>query len=404
MPLKIKYFILYLVVAFSIQTQYSFAQSNTSTISFDFYGDAVEFSFDKSTLVNFPGPLSAQAIQSFYEAISHTEYQPIVTALLTYKEQHKPEDWLFYQLIRKTAQQISPKSDNYQRYTLYKWFFLSKSGYDATLAIANDRILFYVQSDENIYNIPFRIRDGKQYVCLNYHDYGTIDFEKEKFSEISIHTPEGQKAFSYKVTQLPGFKDGDYLVKDISFNYYQTDYHFKVKLNQQVKTIFTNYPVVDYESYFNIPLSKETYNSLIPSMKKNLKGMNIKNGVDYLMRFTRYAFLFESDSKNFGKEKRLTPEQTLLYENSDCEDRAALFFYLVKEIYDLPMIVLAYPKHVTVAVKFDKPVGHTIVYNGNKYSVCEPTPQKQDLRLGESLPELKKSSFEVVYAYHPPER
>ena len=25
-----------------------------------------------------------------------------------------------------------------------------------------------------------RIRDGKQYVCLNYHDYGTIDFEKDK--------------------------------------------------------------------------------------------------------------------------------------------------------------------------------------------------------------------------------
>ena len=115
-------------------------------------------------------------------------------------------------------------------------------------------------------------------------------------------------------------------------------------------------------------------------------------------------FFSKAIQKNFGKEKRLTPEQTLLYENSDCEDRAALFFYLVKEIYDLPMIVLAYPKHVTVAVKFDKPVGHTIVYNGNKYSVCEPTPQKQDLRLGESLPELKKSSFEVVYAYHPPER
>ena len=78
-----------------------------------------------------------------------------------------------------------------------------------------------------------------------------------------------------------------------------------------------------------------------------------------------------------AKRKRLSPEQTLLYENSDCDDRAALFFYLVKEIYDLPMIVLAYPKHITIAVQFDKPVGKPIVYNGQRYYVCEPTPQKK---------------------------
>jgi hypothetical protein len=60
--------------------------------------------------------------------------------------------------------------------------------------------------------------------------------------------------------------------------------------------------------------------------------MTVKGGVDYLMRFTRYAFMFKPDAENFGSEKRLTPEQTLLYPESDCEDRAALFFCLVKEI------------------------------------------------------------------------
>lgn len=399
--MKIKHLILSLVLVLGIHSRYSFAQSTIPTIHFDFYGDVIEFPFDKSSLINFPGPLSAAAIQSFYESISKTEYQPIVDALLSYKEQTKADDWLFYQLIRKTAQQISPKAENYKRYTLYKWFLLCKSGYDATLAIANDRLLFYVQSDENIYNIPFRMRDGKQYVCLNYHDYGTIDFEKEKFSEVSIRNPEAKKPFSYKVTQLPGFSPADYVEKNLTFNYNQTDYHFKVKLNPQVKAIFANYPVVDYESYFNIPLSKETYSSLIPSLKKSIKGLNTKNGVAYLMRFTRYAFLFQPDSENFGSEKRLSPEQTLLYDQSDCEDRAALFFFLVKEIYNLPMIVLAYPKHVTIAVKFDKPVGKAILYNGDKYSVCEPSPQKQDLTIGELLPELRKSTYEVAYVYNP---
>ena len=129
--------------------------------------------------------------------------------------------------------------------------------------------------------------------------------------------------------------------------------------------------------------------------------MNIKNGVDFLMRFTRYAFLFETDTKNFGQEKRLSPEQTLLYDQSDCEDRAALFFYLVKEIYNLPMIVLSFPKHVTIAIKFDKPVGKSIIYNGDQYSVCEPTPQSTDLSMGKLMPALNKVSYQVVYAYTP---
>ena len=399
--MKIAALILSLALFTGVLPQPAFTQGHESPVRFDFYGDTVAFDFDLASRVEFNGPLSGENIQSFYKAISQTDYKPIVSALLTYKEQHKPDDWLFYQLIRKTAQQISPKTANYERYTLYKWFLLSKTGYDATLAISSNRILFYVQSDENIYNIPFRVRDGKQYVCLNYHDYGSIDFDKEKFTEIAIKNPEAQQAFSYKVTSLPGFADTDYEEKDISFNYYQTSYQFKIKLNPQVKTIFANYPVVDYASYFNIPLSKETYTSLIPSLKKNVKGMNTRNGVDYLMRFTRYAFLFEKDTDAFGKEKRMSPEETLLYGQSDCDDRAALFFCLVKEIYNLPMIVLAYPKHVTIAVKFDKPIGHAIVYNGSKYSVCEPTPQREDLQLGQLLPDLKKSSYEVVYAYYP---
>jgi hypothetical protein len=150
-----------------------------------------------------------------------------------------------------------------------------------------------------------------------------------------------------------------------------------------------------------MPLSKTTYESLIPSLKKQVQGMKQRDGVEFLMRFTRYAFLFKPDAEAFGGEKRLSPEQTLLYEYSDCEDRAALFFFLVKEIYNLPMLVLTYPQHVTVAIQFEKAYGKTVEYQGMKYSICEPSPQKIDLRVGQILPELSKKEFQIAYAYHP---
>lgn len=377
------------------------AQGMTHKIQFTFYGDTINTQLEHWNFTDFTGPLSNASIREFYDSINTINYQPLIDALLTCKEKNQLNDWLYYQLIRKVAQQLSPKKANYYRYTLYKWFLLNKSGYDATLAMRGDVLLFYVQSDDNIYDIPYYLKNGKQYVCLNYHDYGKVDFQEAEPNEVAVRIHGGEKAFSYKITHMPQFSDMDYAEKDIQFDYKNKSYLFRIMVNSQVQALFANYPVVDYESYFNIPLSKGTYNSLIPELKNTLKGMNQRKGVDYLMRFTRNAFAYENDQANFGKEKRLSPEQTLLTPYSDCDDRAALFFCLVKEIYNLPMIVLAYPHHVTIAVKFDKPVGDAIHYKNGTYSVCEPTPQLQDLSVGELSPRLKDVPYQVAYEYNP---
>jgi len=374
-----------------------------NNISFEFYSGTFNFELDPSSEIDFSEPLSANAVQNFYEKLNQSNYQSVLTALLAYKEKHQLNDWIYYQLIRKTAQQISPKAENYHRYTLYKWFLLSKSGYDAKISIGDNLIIFYVRNDENINDIPFFKVEGYKYMCLNYHDYGKIDFEKDKVYPVNVNIPEAKNSFSYKVTRMPDFKPESYNEKEIEFSYRSKPYHFQVKLNPEVENIFKNYPGVDFESYFNIPLSHETYHSLIPIMRKNISGMNQKKGVDYLMRFTRYAFLYQNDETNFGKEKRLSPEQTLFSKYSDCDDRAALFFYLVKEIYNLPMIALLYPTHISMAVQFDKAQGKSIIYKGQKYSVCEPTPQNRDLRIGQISAELENLNYEVVYQYNPSE-
>jgi hypothetical protein len=371
------------------------------SVQIDFYGYKVQFSPDQSFLRPLSQHPDASEITAFLRQLENADYQNCIDALSEYKRMEQPDDWLFYQLIRKTAQEISPKAENYARYTLYKYFLMARSGYDVMLSASADKLLFYVQSNENIYNIPYRIKNNRNYICLNFHDYKDLDIEKEKFLEIANENDNNRKSFSYKITHLPEFPKEVYVEKEINFNYYQSDLHLKVKVNPVVKNIFNNYPVVDYADYLNIPLSTITYQSLIPILKKELKGMSVKDGVDYLMRFTRYSFSFETDTKNFGKEKRLSPEQTLLYDKSDCDDRVALCYFLIKEIYNLPMIVVSYPQHVTLAIALDKPVGKPITYNGIKYSICEPTPQKEDLPIGRTLPELRNVSYEVVYVYQP---
>ena len=395
--MKSTFKILLIFVLLTVSNGRSFAQN----FSFDFYNGTFNFELDKSSRIDVSDSLSNQTVNSFYTSINQSNYQSVLASLLAYKEKYQLNDWIYYQLIRRTAQQISPKAENYYRYTLYKWFFLIKSGYDARLGIGKDKLIFYVRNEENIEDIPSFMEGGRKYMCLNYHDYGKIDFKKEKILPANVFIPEADRSFSYKITRMPDFQPETYMEKDIHFNYHQRSYIFKVMLNPAVESIFANYPGVDFESYFNIPLSHETYRSLIPFLKENVRGMPQKRGVDYLMRFTRYSFLYQTDEDNFGKEKRLSPEQTLYYKYSDCDDRAALFFYLVKEIYNLPMIALLYPTHISMAVQFDKPHGQSIIYKGEKYTVCEPTPQNQDLRIGEISAKLRNISYEVVYSYDP---
>lgn len=369
--------------------------------SFDFYEGTFNFKVDTLLQRNFTGELSAKHIQQYYQQLENSHSSDLITALQNYRKQHQLNDWLYYQLIRKTAEQLSPKAKNYPSYTLYKWYLMVKSGYDARIAIGDNQIIFYVKCDEDISDIPYFMIDGNKYVCLNYHDYQKLFKKADTYIPVKIDVTEAKNDFSYKVTKIPDFKPEDYQEKQIAFNYKHKAYHFNVKINTEVSRIFANYPVVDFETYFNIPLSRQTYQSLIPILKENVKKMSTKKGVDYLMRFTRYAFLYEDDEAVLGKEKRFSPEQTLLNEQSDCDDRAALFFYLVKEVYDLPMIALLYPTHLTMAVAFDKPVGDGILYNGKVYSICEPTPQKKKLKIGELSDNLKQQKYEVVYAYQP---
>ncbi|ERJ60496.1 hypothetical protein [Sphingobacterium paucimobilis] len=367
----------------------------------DFFKKPFVFDRSHTPQVQILGKTDEQSILHFYKDIESREYTPLIEQLTAFKTENNLNDWLYYQLIRQVSEAISPKAENYHRYTLYKWYLMNKSGYDARLAVGDDQVIFYIKNKEDISDIPFFIIDGQQFTCLNYHDYGKLFKRSDVYRPVAITIPGAEGDFSYKIAQMPEFKDESYAVKNVNFQYQDKVYEFDIKVNDHVAGIFKNYPGVDFETYFNIPLTKVTYQSLIPVLKENTKGMTTKDGVDYLMRFTRYAFLYENDDINFGIEKRLSPEQTLMNNYSDCDDRAGLFFFLVKELYNLPMIAILYPTHITMAVQFEQKIGKAIKYEGQYFSICEPTPQGQNLNIGELAEKYKHEKYEIVYHYKP---
>lgn len=375
--------------------------SGHEMVNIEYLGDTITLSVRKEMYVKMAEVITDQEVSLFQQQLDDAQFNQCAEAILKYRDEKKLDDWMYYQLIRRVSYHFCPKSTHYGYYTLYKWYLMGHSGYETTLSMNEEQLLFYVKCTENVYGIPFFSRDEKRFICLNMHDFGHELLPNLATHEVSARIKEGQKAFSYKIQQIPNIKSADIVEKELSFSHLGKTYRIQVKLNPQVKTLFRNYPVADFETYFNIPMSESAHASLIPALKQHLLLKKEFEGIDFLMHFTRQSFVYQNDQDYFGKERRLSPEQTLFYENSDCDDRAALFYYLVKEIYNLPMIVLLYPGHVTVAVELPRPKGRTISFKGRDYSICEPTPQSEELGVGQISKHLKHKPFEVVYEYLP---
>jgi hypothetical protein len=374
------------------------AQETYNLSNLDFWGKNISFNYKYPVIQSFKdsGNIDIEAIM----AEIGNKTKDVKKIIEETKRDMQLSDWLTYQLIRKCANVISPKSTDFNVYTLTKANLLENLGYSPLIGWDGKSFLLYIKTNDEIFNLPIKMFQGENYVCINYHDFNYA--ESLPFASLKLRSlnNENGKQFRFSIASIPAFPQDKVTEKILQFQYKSRSYAIPVMVNEEMRNYFTNYPVTSYESQFNIPINNITSASLINNLKVKLKNLPVKKGVELLMYFTRTAFDFANDTEVFGREKRLSPEETLLYEKSDCEDRAALFFYLVKEIYNLPMIVLSYPDHVNVGVELDGK-GYTINYNNKSFTVCEPTPQKKNHRIGKIQKDRKSNYYEVAYYFNP---
>lgn len=400
MKKQAKYVKLLAIIICLIFSTSSYADRNlpNDSVAINFLGSSLKLNIEKKQVQDIVDRLAKNQTIN-YETLTN-ETSLIKRKIEEIQKEKQLPDWLVYQLIRRIAEQINSKYIDYTQYTLTKYLLLVITGFEPVIYTSTDKILLYIKSTDTVFNLPNKKIDGKQFVCLNYHDYGyQINFGLEKFYQKKMNFPNNGKDFRYTINYLPSFQKKSYVEKNISFYYKHRKESFNILVNPEIQDYFTNYPVTEYRYQFNIPFSEIAYIKLIPELKSRIKNLSIEKGVEYIMTFVRDGFEFETDTRLFGREKRLSAEETLMYNSSDCEDRSALFFLLVKEIYDLPMAIISYPEHVNVAVKLPQNKGLTINIENDRYTICEPTPQKTKRGIGWMPKEIRNQPFEVAYLY-----
>jgi len=355
---------------------------NTETL--DFYGNELHISFDKKIPGVLVSGVNEGAVSEYWKAISDCEYQPLLNQILKLKAEMNLNDWGYYLLIKKVSEKIFPGSENSQN--LFTWFMLSKSRYKARVGYFGNKICLLIPSYSTLY--------GFKYYTFNNLRYYVINSGEEKIFTFSSDYPEANlimdPAICNSLNICREIKE-----KQIKFNNNINDYSFTLKYNLNNVEFYKDYPLCDLTVYFNAPVSSIAKESLAENLYPLIKNKPEYEAVGLLLGFVQNAFPYKTDKEQFGKEKYFFPEEMFYYPYSDCEDRAALFAYLVKEFLQLEVIGLKYQGHVCTGVKLNKEItGDYILFNKNKYYICDPS--FNNAPLGKCMPKFKDKQAQII--------
>ena len=156
-------------------------------------------------------------------------------------------------------------------------------------------------------------------------------------------------------------------------------------------------PTTVFPIYFKTPVSSEAEQALAQTFSTLGKRYNKVQMVDIMLNFVQTAFAYKIDEQQFGREKYFFPEEVIGYPFSDCEDRSALFAWLVRRFVGYDVIGVLYDDHLATAVCFGNDAqlqGKSVDFNGKRYFVCDPT--YSNATIGTVLPKFVNAKYEIV--------
>jgi hypothetical protein len=371
----------------------------TNPVYVNYYNSDIQFRLPSTADIVSYADLNSGTMKIYYNRICRSDYQYLLRQLLTYKDQLNLNDYFYYKLVSATDKVFFHDND---LATFYDWFFMMKSGYDVRLLITRgNHFMLSAATDERPENISYYNYNDKSYVMLN--DPG--DNYNHPF--ISAFPDErmpvgGTTLFSFQLYGEPHIPLGDSIKRTVHFNHKGKDYIYTYYLSKNMLDAFSNYPSVDEGFNCNVDASDITYRSLILQMKHDVSNMDTLSGLSFILSFVRTSTHYERDLQQFGKVKWMIPEEALYYNSNDCADRAPLMVYLVKAIYNLPVILLNYPDHLSMAVALARPPypkAIPIVYDNERYYLCEATELTDLLGVGEIPKQLRNQPYRVVCSY-----
>lgn len=334
----------------------------TTAITADFFGVPLQF-HDPKLRVSRPADTSEKSVAKTWRELSAMRIERLLDDYSAAASTLGLDDWGTYQLISHTAQALMPDSNPNLR-VVWTVFILNQMGYKAKIGRSDGNLYALIASTDPLYNISHFTGSPDRYYVMNpgHHSLNRletcpIDF-KGGTRTIAIRPPKRWPRLGDDLTSTARY--------------------------------MATYPCMDYDRYVTAP-------SLLPDdFGAPDAGLSHRESVAQLLSLLQHSLKYKTDSDNYGYEKWNFPEETLVEEFCDCEDRAILFCRLVRTRLGLDVALVYYPGlHLAAAVKITPAPGDTVVRcQGADYVLCDPT--YIGAPIGQEMPTLIGTDREII--------
>jgi hypothetical protein len=370
--------------------------------SISFYSERLELSYDPGMIIQDDKKkvicTREKCLSTFYEKMKAGPHQVLLGDLLRYRNELELNDWLYCKMVRAAVDKIYADEKEVHK-ALVWWFLLNESGYDVRINVSELIYVFlYAPSDQKLTDMASFSEGGKKFYNLTAKLYGVDTrlaiFNKPKF----IANPNG-KNFSFSLEKMPNLKANPVNQK-MTFKYKGEEKEMTVTIDKVVQEILADYPQMEEMEMLQAGLSSTLDKSLLPQLSALMEGKSQKEQLELLAAFTRTAFEFKSDWDLYEQERPMYAEQLFQSKYSDQEDRCALYFYLVKTMLDLPMVVIShYNNNMTLGVAINEPMKRSFEYKKRKFTICDPTHPISNGDIGKFPNGLSSQTATVVGDY-----
>ncbi|MEM9821747.1 MAG: hypothetical protein AAF985_11770 [Bacteroidota bacterium] len=356
--------------------------SDLVSTSFQFMSHKISVQYDPGMVFKDDICLKKKCFKRFYQRMAKAPYQVLMQCLEQTRESLQLPDWFFYQMVNKAAAEVIGKKDRLHQ-GLITWFLFNKMGYDARLAVTKGGDPFiYAFTLEEMSNAAPSFKDGaKHFINLTsidlQYDTRRIDLYKADF----IANEKG-KGFQFRLTEAPKM-EAEPVEKTIAFDWHDQEFNWMVKADRAYAELLKTYPKLSDVGYATTTISTTLKESLYPQLQTLIEGKTTREALEILVSFTRRSFTLKSDWAVHDDDHPMYAEQLFFSEYSDHEDRCALLYNLIKDLLDLPMVILThYNNDMTIGVEWAEEADRLFEHKGKQYLICDPTVPARSSKVG----------------------
>ena len=377
-------------------TKANITQNQNFTINF--YGKKLDFNVDNKLRLKNTGVKENEVANYFKEMSKMSkETSDLWKQIDNYVNTMGLNEWGYFCILRSLSEAMFSDIDNCVLFNFY--MLRNEGGFKVKIARGKDSnkltLLAVIDNSKEVYSYSFfRFNEDDNTNLKYYSIYGGGNANESIYTYSNDEQNADLKQIGLDFHNALNMGQCD-VKRELSIQ--KIDDNIELPYNSAHIAYLNDVPMTVFPIYFASPISIEAqkvFNEKLSEIKEEYTSVQF---IDIILNFVQTAFEYKTDDQQFGYEKYFYPEEVIAYPYSDCEDRSALFAWLVTTYTDAKVIGLQYEGHLATAVYLGEDVninGDAFSYAGKKYYVCDPT--YINASIGMTMPQFKDKMPKLV--------